>query len=289
MKKTVLDIVGRTPTPVPWSEGDNIPWDEPEFSERMLAEHLSQEHDLASRKSETIYQQVEWIFSSVLGSRPARVLDLACGPGLYALHLAGKDCDYVGIDFSPASIRHAKEIAAAESLSCAFHHVDLRDGFFGEGFDLVMMIYGQINVFPRDQGLEILKNAHNALKPGGTLLLEVQTLEQIQKGGEAGPSWYSAETGLFSGEPHVVLQENFWDADAKASTTRFSVIDARTGAVSSYALSNEAYTEHEIEDALVSVGFENVERFPSLNGFAIDEAQDLPVYVARNRNSAERS
>ena len=57
MMKTILDIVGRTPKPAPWSEGDNIPWDDPEFSERMLAEHLSQEHDLASRKSQTIDHQ----------------------------------------------------------------------------------------------------------------------------------------------------------------------------------------------------------------------------------------
>jgi len=280
--KTLQDIIDRDPEPAPWSEGDNIPWDDPEFSERMLAEHLSQEHDLASRRSETIDQQVEWIFSSVLGSRGARVLDLACGPGLYAYRLARKDCAYVGIDFSPASIRHAKEIAAAEHLSCTFLHADVRDGLFGEDFDLVMMIYGQFNVFQRDQGLEILKKAHKALKRGGALLLEVQTLEQIQKGGEEGPSWYSAQSGLFSAEPHLVLQENFWDAGVRASTIRFSIIDAKTSGVSTYALSNEAYTEHEIEDALVSVGFNNIERFPSLIGFSVDEAQELPAYVARS-------
>lgn len=37
MKKTILDIVEREPEPMPWAEGDNIPWDDPEFSERMLA------------------------------------------------------------------------------------------------------------------------------------------------------------------------------------------------------------------------------------------------------------
>jgi hypothetical protein len=54
MTKKILDIVERQPEPTPWSEGDNIPWDDPGFSDRMLAEHLSQDHDLASRKSETI-------------------------------------------------------------------------------------------------------------------------------------------------------------------------------------------------------------------------------------------
>lgn len=283
MAKTILDIVNRTPKPAPWSEGDNIPWDDPGFSERMLAEHLSQEHDLASRTSETIDQHVEWIFSRVLGSQPAKVLDLACGPGFYAVRLARLGCECVGIDFSPASIRHARDIAAAEAhLSCTYHQADVRGEPYGEGFDLVMMIYGQFNVFPRNRGLAILKKAHGALEPGGSLLLEVQSREQIQHGGEQAPSWYSAQSGLFSEAPHLVLQENFWDADAGASTIRFSVIDGQTGAVSSYALSNEAYTEAELTDALRLAGFQGVERFPSLSGKAVTGEKDLPVVVARS-------
>jgi len=279
---TILDIVNRTPKPVPWSEGDNIPWDDPEFSERMLAEHLSQDHDLASRKSETIGHHVEWIVSEVLGSRPAKLLDLACGSGLYTLRLARTGCECVGMDFSPASIRHARENAAAEpKVSCVYRQADVRDGLFGDGFDLVMMVYGQFNVFPRDRGQEILRNAHRALKPGGSLLLEVQSREQIQQGGEKAPSWYSARSGLFSAAPHLVLQENFWHADAGSSTTRFSVIDAETGAVSSCALSNEAYTEHELADALGSAGFTDMERFPSLSGTTVAGDQDLPVLIAR--------
>jgi hypothetical protein len=30
-----------------WHGAYKIPWDEPEFSRRMLVEHLSQDHDLA--------------------------------------------------------------------------------------------------------------------------------------------------------------------------------------------------------------------------------------------------
>jgi SAM-dependent methyltransferase len=282
--KTILDIVNRASNPAPWSEGDNIPWDDPEFSERMLAEHLSQEHDLASRRSETIDRHVEWIFSEVLRSSPARVLDLACGPGFYTLRLARSGCECVGIDFSPASIRYAREMAAAgPDLSCTYHQGDLRDGDFGEGYDLVMMIYGQFNVFPRKVGLEILKNARGALKPGGSLLLEVQGRELIRREGQKSPSWHTARSGLFSGSPHLVLQENFWNAEAGASTNRFVIIDGQTGAVSSYALSNEAYTEKQLGDALRSTGFKELKRYPSLSGEAATGEEDLPVVVARKR------
>jgi SAM-dependent methyltransferase len=281
--KTIQDIVDRTPEPAPWSEGDNIPWDDPGFSERMLAEHLSQEHDLASRRSDTIAQHVEWIFSEVLSSQPAKLLDLACGPGLYTIRLARIGCECIGIDFSPASIRHARDIAAAEAdLSCTYQQADVRDGPFGEGFDLVMMLYGQFNVFQRGRGVEILSKAHGALKPGGSLILEIQSLEQIRQGGEKAPSWYSAQSGLFSDAPHLVLQENFWHADVGASTTRFMTIDGQTGTVSNYALSNEAYTEHELSDALRLAGFKDVERFPSLSGESVSGDEDLPVVIARS-------
>lgn len=64
----------RTPSPSPWTEGDNIPWNDPEFSERMLVEHLSQEHDLGSREAESIDEHVDWIVSTVLEGRPRKVL-----------------------------------------------------------------------------------------------------------------------------------------------------------------------------------------------------------------------
>jgi SAM-dependent methyltransferase len=245
----------------------------------MLAEHLSQEHDLASRRGETIDRHVEWIFREVLGSRASRVLDLGCGPGFYMSRLARRGCECVGVDFSPASIRHATKTAADEGLACTYLHADVRQGDFGDGFDLVMMIYGQINVFPRDRGLEILQRAREALAPGGRLLLEVQGFEAIEQRGKAGPSWYSTDSGLFSAQPHIVLQENFWNPELQASTARFSVIDAQTGSVATYALSNEAYSRDDLAVALRSVGFDDHTWHSSLTGEPTD-GEDLPVVVA---------
>ena len=280
MTSNLLNLISRNLNPAPWSEGDNIPWNDPEFSERMLAEHLTQDHDLASRKEPSIDSHVEWIFSEVLGGRTARILDLGCGPGLYTSRLAVKGCDCVGIDFSPASIRHAKEVADSEALSCTYHAADVRDGQFGEGFDLAMMIYGQLNVFQRDRGLEILKNAYRAIKPGGSLVLEVQAKEQIREGGQSPPSWYSTPSGLFAETPHIVLQDNFWNEDVSASTNRFSIIDGATGGVRSYSVSNEAYTEGELINAIELAGFTDARWFPSLTGAPISKEQDLPVIVA---------
>ena len=284
MKKTISDIIRRTPEPSPWFEGDNIPWNDPDFSERMLHEHLSQTHDLASRRSEIIDAHAAWIFETILEGRPARVLDLACGPGLYTARLAKRGCTCEGIDFSPASIRHARQTAEADGLSCRYLCADLREtADFGEGIDLAMLLYGQLNVFERHRAEEILQKAYRSLRPGGRIVLEVQSREQIQEDAAAPPIWYSTQSGLFAPEPHLVLQENFWNDETRTSSIRFFVIIPRgeTSEVRHFALSNEAYTLAELAALLDSVGFLSFQPYPSLSGVPVTNTRNLPVMTAR--------
>ena len=102
----LIDIVHRLPDAIAWREGDNIPWSEPEFSARMLREHLTQDHDMASRRAELIDRHVAWIHQELLGGQPSRVLDLGCGPGLYSSRLARLGHTCTGVDYSPASIAY---------------------------------------------------------------------------------------------------------------------------------------------------------------------------------------
>ena len=147
----LLDLIDRTLPPAPWAEGEKIPWDEPGFSGRMLAEHLSQAHDAASRRSETIDRHVRWIHNELLGCAATRVLDVACGPGLYASRLARLGHECVGIDFSPASIAHAAAAAERDRLACTYRREDICAADFGTGFGLAMLIFGELNVFrPRE-------------------------------------------------------------------------------------------------------------------------------------------
>lgn len=82
-----------------------IPWDDADFSQ-MLREHLSQKHDMASRRIEWIDKQVAWIHEHLLGGRPSSTLNLGCGPGFYSHRLAARGHRCHGIDFGPASIDH---------------------------------------------------------------------------------------------------------------------------------------------------------------------------------------
>jgi SAM-dependent methyltransferase len=260
-----IEFIQRQPTPSPWSEGEKIPWNEPGFSQRMLQEHLSQEHDAASRRFEIIDTHVAWIHETLLGGQPAKILDLGCGPGLYSSRLARLGHSCVGIDFSPASIAYAVETAIKEKLNCSYTEADLREADFGDGYGLAMLIYGELNTFRRAEARAILKKAHQALVEGGSLLLEPHTFDAVRNIGEKPPSWYSAESGLFSDRPHIYLMENFWNPEQQATTIRYFILDGLTGEISRFAASMQAYTDEEYRSLLAECGFGDV-RFHDWSG-----------------------
>jgi len=278
---TIEELIRRKTPPEPWSEGEKIPWNEPAFSERMLREHLSQEHDLASRRSSTIDAHVDWIHDRVLGGKPSGILDLGCGPGLYAGRLAARGHTCTGIDFSPASVRYAGEQAAREGLNCTYVKADVRKADFGSGFDLVMFLYGELNVFRPGDARLILEKARAALEPGGTLLLEPHRFDTIERIGRQAPFWQSAEAGLFSDAPHLWLRESFWDDQSRTATTRYFIVDAATGAVSRMADTMQAYTDQEYHDLLEDLGFAEIELLPHFETSAGHEYSDLMLVWAR--------
>jgi len=111
----LLDVVQRQYPPEPWVEGEKIAWSDPAFSERMLKERLWQDHGHASRRFALVDQHVEWIHRVILAGRPTRILDLGCRSGLYTTRLARLGHTCVGIDFSPASIRYARDSTQSRS------------------------------------------------------------------------------------------------------------------------------------------------------------------------------
>lgn len=274
----LIDILHRAKNPAPWSEGNKIPWDDPDFSQRMLREHLSQEHDAASRRYATIDRHCAWISAQLLGGRPARVLDLGCGPGLYAQRLARLGHAVTGLDFSPASIEYARE--QARGLDCRFELADLRSADFGGGYDLAMLIFGEFNVFHPADAHNILQKANAALAPGGRLLLEVHTLDAVRGQGQQPAAWFSSPAGLFSDRPHLCLLESFWHAEPAAAVVRYYILDAQSGGVQQINECMQGYSQEQYLEMLAEGGFRDAAISPSLTGSADDRQEELFVLSA---------
>ncbi len=265
-----------------WEGKYKIPWDDPEFSKRMLKEHLTQDHDLASRKATTISSHAEWIHSEILGNKQSRLLDLGCGPGFYSERLAALGHTCYGIDFSPASIEYARE-NSSQPDNCEYVHGDIRTVEYGAEYDLAMVIYGEFNAFPQADAEAILDKMYAALRSGGQVLIEAHTFDAIRKIGEAENSWYRSESGLFSDRPHLCLIANRWHEGEAASHTRFTVIDGGTGDVSMHDNTLQAYTPTEYRGLLEKAGFSDIELLPAW-GESSKEASD-PLMLLRARKA----
>lgn len=239
--------------PIPWADGGKIPWNEPGFSERMLREHLTQTHDLASRRTEHIDAAVEWIDRDLLGGQPSRILDLGCGPGLYLSRLARLGHSGTGIDFSPASVRYAREAMAG--LPVEIVEGDLRTTPFGEGYDLVAFLYSEFNTFSREVALDLLCRARAA---GRRLVLEVRTIDSYLREEFPGRRWSLHPGGaLFSDRPHLLLEEAHLDDDLLIAT-RFTVIDLETNEATVYGHTEVAYRDEEWDELLATAGWRKV-------------------------------
>ncbi|MFU8889526.1 MAG: NUDIX domain-containing protein [Trueperaceae bacterium] len=284
----LLSVVQRSPHPGPWAEGDDIPWHDPGFSARMLDEHLSQAHDAASRRTPTIERQVAWIHETLLGGTPTKVLDLGCGPGLYTERLAALGHRCVGIDVSPASVAFARARAAFPRARAAtagdqvrYVEGDVRSADLGHGYGLAMMLYGEFNTLPRADAAALLRRVHAALAGDGILLLEPHTAGAVRRIGHEPAGWSSADAGLFSGTPHLLLTENSWDEGALAATVRYLVVDAATAGVTKHAQTFAAYDEAAYRAILAEAGFTTPTFLPSLTGDAAGEQPGLLAIVAR--------
>jgi SAM-dependent methyltransferase len=280
----LINLLQRVNPPLPWQEGDNIPWNEPGFSKRMLVEHLTQTHDLASRRTYLIDQHVAWIHEALLRSHPARILDLGCGPGLYCSRLAAHGHQCVGIDYSPASIAHARQEAECDHLEIEYIEEDIRSASFGAAFDLVMLLFGEFNVFSRQDAAYLLSKAFDALLPGGQILLEAHTHASLLPDPQARNTWFTSSGGLFSPSPHLVLIEQHWQPEHSILTRRYYIVDAVTAAITRYAQSMQAYTSAAYRQMLEEAGFVQVASLPGLAHDRLAAAPEFHAIIAHKPN-----
>lgn len=234
------------------ADESKIPWDEPAFSQRMLANHLSQDHDWASRRQSVIEQQVKWIANQLLPG--AQILDLGCGPGFYTHRLAELGFHCTGVDFSPASVSWARLQAQNANLNIDYVQQDIRTYWPDRPFDFIMMTFGELNVFSTEDARVIISRCALWLEPGGKLLTEVHTFEEVKRQGMAKASWQRCPDGLFLDVPHLLLTEHGWDEEAQTSSTQFWTIEAN-GHTTRFGSQMTAWRDDEYVSLLDNVGF----------------------------------
>ena len=277
-------IYRRSERPEPWERDGNLPWNDPDFSRRMLREHLDESHGAASRVRAERERQLDWLWNKLDLQPGARLLDLTCGPGLYAVPLAQRGIAVTGVDFSPAAIVHARQLAAGAGVTatCQFVEADVRDYAPPPSFDAALFLYGQLAVFPRETARQLLQKAAAALRPGGRLAVEL--LEQVRVDRKNSNWWYTGDSALWGDAPFLSLGERFWYEDEKLSCERYYTLHLETGKLDEIVLCDQTYAVDEMVGVVQDAGFAAVDVYPAWDGLEIYDAPEWNVYIARKED-----
>ena len=190
--------------PTLYEKGTMELWTDEHISMGMLKAHLNPNIDEATRKHITVKEIVKWISAVAPAEKYCNLLDLGCGPGIYAEEFCKLGYNVTGLDFSARSINYAKNSAREKNLPITYYQCDYLSMDFTEKYDLITLIYCDFGVLSTKDRNNLLKRIYTALKPNGLLILDVFTPHQYL-GREEYKNWEYTESGFFSAEPHLLL------------------------------------------------------------------------------------
>ncbi len=239
--------------PLPYTMGEPLFWNDPYISKQMLIAHLDPTTNAASRKPEAIDKSVSWIIQESNIKPGNSVLDLGCGPGLYASRLAQKGFQVTGVDFSPNSINYARQYASEQDLQIDYRLQDYLSFDEISKYDTALLIYGDFCPLSPSQRKKLLENVYQALKPGGAFILDV-TQFNTAKPDRSRSDWYVDTEGFWRPNTHLVLEQTFSYLEDALYLDQYIVIE-ENGTTSTYRVWRQDYTPHTITEELKEGGF----------------------------------
>ena len=148
---------------------------------KMLEYHLDHSVDLSSRNKDFVARSVKWIVSHFGIDANTNIADFGCGPGLYTTLFAENNAYVTGIDFSERSIRYAREISDQKGLGINYVQENYLKFETEDRFDLITMIFCDFCALSSSQRKTLLAMFHKFLKPGGSVLLDVHSLNSFDR------------------------------------------------------------------------------------------------------------
>lgn len=244
-------------------------WDDEHISKQMLKAHLDPNFEGASRKREFIEKSVAWIKNTAPPSRYPTLLDVGCGPGLYAERFTRAGYRVTGIDFSKRSINYAKRSAAVQELEISYDYQDYLTMDLQEAFHFAVMIYCDYGVLSVENRKIIMQNVYRALKPGGKLLLDVFSMARYHSFEEK-QSWEICGSGGFWREGPYAVFSNCCRYPEHVTLEQIAVVsDQETAA---YYLWNCCFTRDLLITEAKEAGFQICELFADVAGAPYSES-----------------
>jgi SAM-dependent methyltransferase len=250
-------------------------WSSPDISEMMLRYHLDSEVDLASRRVEFIERSFDWITSKFELTEASRVIDLGCGPGLYANRLARRGARVTGVDISPRSIEYAREQAVKDGLDIDYRLGDYLEMEIEPGYDLCTMIMCDYCAISPEQRVRLLRRVGDLLAPGGAFLFDVYSEAYYQTWEESVAFSEQMMDGFWSAEPYFGFLHTFRYDDEKVALEKYVIVERQRQ--TEYFNWFQHYSLASLTAEVESAGLVVSEAFGDVAGEPFDDA--LPEFA----------
>jgi SAM-dependent methyltransferase len=252
-------------------------WTRPYLARQMLAYHLNQETDLASRRVGTIDDIVNWI-DFQLNLPGKRLCDLGCGPGLYTQRFSDCGATVTGVDFSAHSLEYARQRAAEDEMDIRYVEADYLVDELPTGFDIVTLIYTDFCVLSPVQRASLLGRIRGMLKPGGQLVMDVAGIGSLAGKEEHTHIEFRLMGGFWAEGDYVGIQRSYVYPEDCLSLDRFLIIEPGEA----WQIFNwfQHFTPQQLQAELGAAGFTLDQMAGDLTGAALKSNGELIGVIA---------
>lgn len=273
-----LEKINTRPAPFEFYTAEEL-WTDDHTSQQMLQYHLNESIDVSSRNIAFINRSVEWIAEYFKINKETRTIDFGCGPGLYTIRLAKKGANVTGIDFSKRSIEYARNAARERGLEINYVHQNYLTFESNEKFDLITMIMCDFCALSPQQRSELLQKFHKLLKPNGSVLLDVYTLEAFAQREELSLYEINSQNGFWSPEKYYGFQNTFKYEQEKVILDKYTIIRKnRTRVVYNWL---QYFSQEMLRSEVESSGFKIEKFYGDVAGAEFDSKNEEMAIVFR--------
>ena len=273
-----LKKINSRPGPFQYYTANEL-WTNEHTAEQMLQYHLNEAIDVSSRNKDFIERSVEWIASHFGMDNKTEIADFGCGPGLYAKRLAERGAVVTGIDFSENSLKHARQVAEQEGLNIDYIHANYLDFETPKRFDLIIMIMCDFCALSPEQRKIMLTKFFSLLKPGGSVLLDVYSLNSFNQKVESATYELNQLNSFWSPEDYYCFVNTFKYEEEKVTLDKYTIIEeSRTRTVYNWL---QHFSKDSLQDEFEENGFKVEDFYSDVAGSSFDPETSEIAVVAK--------
>ncbi len=211
--------------------------------------------------------------AALTGFSGGRVLDLACGPGRYAIPYALAGTTVTAVDRTRFLLDKGRERATRVVAQVEWLEADMREFVRPRTFDLALNLFTSFGYFDEQtDNVRVLENIHASLKPGGLFVFDHLGKELLAAKFQPTRSETLADGTVVIHRMSVVDDWSRIEGD-------WILIEGKDA--STYTMRHWLYSGREIKDLFEAAGFGDIRLFGSFDGTPYGPSAQRLIAVAR--------